>query len=180
MLCSAMHCQCKTTTGALQRENQPVPMTTAVHRWPSLGLNPARALAIVRSGGEACIGWALYRTASMFNHSCCPNSEWFMERSGALRVVSLVPLKAGDAVTISYLDLGLGRAARQARLQSAYNFSCECARCAHESDEGELETKPDDQASGAALSTRIGCWVEGVHHIQFCLAACVVDDHSQP
>jgi len=56
------------------------------------------------AGGTHVAGGALFRYASFFNHSCCPNAvtRWDARR-GEIIVTAIQHIKSGDEVTISYL-----------------------------------------------------------------------------
>ncbi|KZT57212.1 SET domain-containing protein [Calocera cornea HHB12733] len=74
---------------------------------------------------------AVFETISRANHSCVPNAtyDWsFKHFSGALR--SVVPIKAGAEITISYTSKMFSSAAeRKAELLEKYAFECTCPSC---------------------------------------------------
>lgn len=74
---------------------------------------------------EGIPGMALDLVSSFANHSCDPNAYVFFERS-QLRMRSLKPIKAGDEITHSYLDIKNGVTIRREFLQSWYSFTCNC------------------------------------------------------
>jgi len=74
----------------------------------------------------------LYRLASRANHSCRPNSGNCVKDSGALQMVALRNLSAGEEVTISYLphaDLLRPGRWRREKLSMTWDFQCGCPRC---------------------------------------------------
>lgn len=53
----------------------------------------------------------------------------------------------GEELTIPYVDAGLPREERRAKLRKNFAFECACARCVAEADEGkrrETSKKSDD------------------------------------
>ncbi|CAF1629485.1 unnamed protein product [Rotaria magnacalcarata] len=81
----------------------------------------------------------LFPLQSSLNHSC-DNSCEIMDcqvtpEVAGIKVRCKHQLKPGDELTINYVDLALGRRARRAMLKRAYNFWCECQRCAFEGDD---------------------------------------------
>ncbi|KAL0052719.1 hypothetical protein WJX82_006660 [Trebouxia sp. C0006] len=81
----------------------------------------------------------MYITASFFNHSCEPNcvkKRVHGQHSGLASVTALRDIKAGEALTISYIDLELPRSARQLELKTSFFFDCKCIRCERELTEG--------------------------------------------
>ena len=81
-------------------------------------------------GGQLC-GLAVYRVASLANHSCVPNaSVAFDGHRIALRATR--PLAAGEGVTMSYGPEAASNrdaAARRAHLRDKYSFECVCEAC---------------------------------------------------
>lgn len=75
--------------------------------------------------GESSLGKALDLVASFTNHSCDPNVFMFFE-GNQLRMRSLKPIKAGDEITQTYVDLRRGVIMRREMLQSRYFFICNC------------------------------------------------------
>jgi len=95
---------------------------------------------------EEVYGLGLYRTGSLFNHSCVPNAV--VAASGSrLRVVAAADIRAGEEVTISYGPTVLRTphaAVRGATLRSTYGFACTCAACT---------AAPAELPTAAAIST---------------------------
>ncbi|KAG4077334.1 hypothetical protein HA402_009735 [Bradysia odoriphaga] len=100
-------------------------------------------------------GSALYVTQSKINHSCVPNSViTFPSSDHTLALMALTDIKAGDEITISYLDecsVDRSRHSRQKELTENYLFVCRCAKCEEQindpdvtSDEDEEEMEEDD------------------------------------
>lgn len=80
--------------------------------------------------GDAPGGTALYSLASMANHDCEPSADVVLTRGGALALRARRALRAGEEVTITYLDSSLPAAVRRNRLLRGYGFECKCQRCA--------------------------------------------------
>ncbi|KIY72319.1 SET domain-containing protein [Cylindrobasidium torrendii FP15055 ss-10] len=73
-------------------------------------------------------GFAIYTTASLFNHDCTPNIK--KTRDGrALAFRTLRDVAAGEELCISYVEETDSWEKRQARLQEWWFFSCQCAKC---------------------------------------------------
>ena len=81
-------------------------------------------------------GQGVYRVHSVTNHSCDPNAEVAYTESmdEGIYMLAKRPIKAGDEVTISYVDEveNEPREKRQAYLLRNYRFSCTCSRCESE------------------------------------------------
>ena len=95
-------------------------------------------------------GTGLYvKAGSWFNHSCDPTAVVsFLGRM--LRVHVLRDLGEGEEVSVSYVELYAGRAARQAALRAKKGFACVCLRC---------ETPPATDAAleGWQCTGQVGC-----------------------
>jgi len=83
-------------------------------------------------------GLVLYNRISMCAHSCDPTCCWSYGDDDAFVLRARVALRAGDELTISYLqdeDLLKSTAVRQQKLQN-WRFTCQCPRCCLPVDEG--------------------------------------------
>jgi len=89
-------------------------------------------------------GAAVYLQGSAFNHSCCPNAE-FYNAGTALRVRSVRRVGAGKEVTVSYVPQTQGVVERRQSLLRQYKFACECERCQLE--EQEQREKERDEGN---------------------------------
>ncbi|KAK9811310.1 hypothetical protein WJX72_001575 [[Myrmecia] bisecta] len=87
---------------------------------------------------EELIGRELYITASYFNHSCAPNCM-VVRDAGWATVTAQQDVKAGEELTISYIDLELPRSARREALKAGFFFDCNCSRCASELMDGSAK-----------------------------------------
>jgi len=87
------------------------------------------------------LGYAIYPTASFFNHSCRPNVH--KQRVGRSWIFSVnTPMRANEELTITYIrgeedTLPLTR--RRRRLEEGWGFLCNCPKCVQEE-----ETVPQD------------------------------------
>ncbi|KAG6917993.1 hypothetical protein DXG01_017003 [Tephrocybe rancida] len=71
----------------------------------------------------------VYDTISRINHSCTPNASWnFDLASFSLSVRAVRPIKAGEEIFISYCEIAVPKAERQASLRP-YGFQCTCTAC---------------------------------------------------
>lgn len=72
--------------------------------------------------------YALFDTISYFNHSCSANVKH--SRNGiAITGVANRPIKAGEELCITYVDLGLSTIERRQILYSSFHFVCMCEKC---------------------------------------------------
>ena len=74
---------------------------------------------------DGSLGGALDLLRSFTNHSCDPNAFVFFD-GNQLRMRSIKPIKVGDEITESYVDLKSGVMMRRETLQSKYSFACNC------------------------------------------------------
>ncbi|KAI0752933.1 hypothetical protein C8Q80DRAFT_1267396 [Daedaleopsis nitida] len=76
---------------------------------------------------------AVGRDTSRINHSCSPNAtySWDLETL-TITVRALFPIRAGEQVTISYINATEVYDRRQEELRSKYNFTCKCTACRQE------------------------------------------------
>jgi hypothetical protein len=122
-------------------------------------------------------GIGLFPLGALFNHSCAPNCvALYDSHGGGTTVTQLVrtiaPVRAGEQLTIAYVDVGMPTPLRQHDLQDSYFFVCRCARCerfagaaareAASSSAGALpasgEGPAHEGASGGASATPAHCW----------------------
>ena len=121
---------------------------------------------------EVRVGGAVYGSLSRFNHSCAPNCKWsFVPATdtssstgvgaAAVDVRVIRPVRAGDELTLSYLDASLPRRRRRAALWAKYRFECDCERCAEEGGDFRFGVNaPSDWFRGAAGACRAcGGWM---------------------
>jgi hypothetical protein len=91
------------------------------------------------SGEGQYLGHGLFEVACRMSHSCRPNCVWFTSQDGRSKIVrALEPIKAGEMITIFYLDQRLLERPiflRRQDLQKTKNFVCQCKR--RLSDEGD-------------------------------------------
>ena len=85
-------------------------------------------------------GFGLFPATAMLNHSCSPNAA-FVAGSGGnsssssssasalMTVRAVTDIKAGDQITVAYINLYAPRADRVAQLAAAKHFTCGCPRC---------------------------------------------------
>lgn len=76
--------------------------------------------------------WArtLFATVARLNHSCTPNAHChYRPSSGAQLAYSIRDIEAGEEIEISYLNITLPQAERQAKAQN-WGFKCTCPACA--------------------------------------------------
>mmetsp|Transcript_30227 Transcript_30227/g.54336 ORF Transcript_30227/g.54336 Transcript_30227/m.54336 type:complete len:81 (-) Transcript_30227:26-268(-) len=79
----------------------------------------------------------MFTDACLFNHSCQPNCSWSLSpTSGKMEVWTVLPVRRGQELTISYLgdDVQADRTQRQALIRQNWNFDCRCRKCQREGD----------------------------------------------
>jgi hypothetical protein len=113
-------------------------------------------------------GTGFFALQSCVNHSCEPNTATEALSTGEVALIAVRPIKAGEEITISYLDeggddedegeeggsAGWSLKKRQAALKD-YGFTCTCPRCTREAEQQR-------QRRAAALSRRGGGGKGGV------------------
>lgn len=88
----------------------------------------SNAHAIVPEERPKALG--LFCALSQMNHSCSPNTTFAGLSTGpALYCRALRPIKTGEPLTISYIDLYQSRNDRQELLRNSKFFECTCTRC---------------------------------------------------
>jgi len=89
----------------------------------------------------------LYVVACKAAHSCAPNAKWYTQNDEGYTVMrSLVPIKEGDEVCLSYLSDELLRMSTKKRrkiLSKAQEFLCKCTRCASSLDDTRVFKCPE-------------------------------------
>ena len=75
--------------------------------------------------------YANYPEVSRLNHDCRPNAAFRIAPDTALHHVTAVggTIRAGDEITISYVDAVAPRDERRARTRLAWGFECTCQAC---------------------------------------------------
>jgi len=103
------------------------------------------------------IGAGCYVLGGMVNHSCEPNT---VQTFSGCRIGfrTLRPVRKGDEVTISYVDLAATRQARLRDLERRYLFRCNCGRCTSPVD-------PSDHLKTALLCTKCAGAVCGLDRV---------------
>lgn len=108
---------------------------------PAIARNAFRArVDCVLTGCTEVTG--LFPAAALANHACAPSACFSVALAPCpagcasavptLTLKALVPLRAGDEVSIAYVDPGADRQDRHARLRSGYAFTCACSLCESE------------------------------------------------
>ncbi|KAF5746342.1 ASH1-related protein 2 putative isoform 1 [Tripterygium wilfordii] len=91
---------------------------------------------IQKNGQRSVRAYAIYPTASFFNHDCLPNAcrfDYIDSASDAnntdmiIRMIHDVP--QGREICLSYFPVNMNYSSRQKRLLEDYGFSCDCDRC---------------------------------------------------
>ena len=78
------------------------------------------------------VGIGVFPSASRFNHSCEPNCAQRFDAFACVVVETTRHVRQGEELTIPYVDVALDLEKRNERLERAFAFRCDCARCARE------------------------------------------------
>jgi SET domain len=85
------------------------------------------------SGEGRPVALGLFPLTSMMNHSCAPNCmHQFLITPGRpprLVMKAITPIKTGDELCYSYVNLYQSTTSRRDQLFKAYSFHCSCERC---------------------------------------------------
>ncbi|KAG6841832.1 hypothetical protein C0991_006239 [Blastosporella zonata] len=104
-------------------------------------------------GTSRQIGSAFYTLSSYLPHSCAPNARpSFSEGTSELHLIANRDLKAGDELSVAYVDVTQKdgesaiecRRRRRFELARGWRFPCPCDRCLQESKELSTEEKVAD------------------------------------
>jgi hypothetical protein len=82
-----------------------------------------------------CLGYGVYPQASLFNHSCWPNTTFYRNPETEIpfmEFVSVYPIESESEVCISYIDINTDLATRRHTLLDKYFFHCTCERCTYQ------------------------------------------------
>lgn len=71
----------------------------------------------------------LYPMGALQNHCCVPNSRHHFDNQQRLHVSAVLPIAAGEEITMSYTDLLWDTSSRRQFLKITKRFSCNCNRC---------------------------------------------------
>ncbi|XP_060048091.1 histone-lysine N-methyltransferase SMYD3 [Erinaceus europaeus] len=74
------------------------------------------------------VGVGIYPSMSLLNHSCDPNC-CIVFSGPHLLLHAVRDIKAGDELTICYLDMLMTSEGRRKQLRDQYCFECDCFRC---------------------------------------------------
>lgn len=109
---------------------------------------------------------AIYRLASLVEHSCRPNLTKSFTGAGEVVLWATAPIAAGEHLSICYSDVLWGTASRQHHLQQTKWFRCECERCVDVTELGTgysaVRCKRTEcaRAGGVMLPASLGGWEE--------------------
>ncbi|KAJ3309812.1 SET and MYND domain-containing protein 3 [Boothiomyces sp. JEL0838] len=73
-------------------------------------------------------GLAFFPTAIFFNHSCDPNVSYY-KSNNQYEFFTVVPVKKGESLYISYLDFSTNTQERKQILKQVFHFDCGCRVC---------------------------------------------------
>jgi import receptor subunit TOM20 len=115
-------------------------------------------------GTQRQVGAGFYAVSSYLGHSCEPSTRpSFSNGTSELHLVANRVLKAGDELTVAYVDVTQHsddesvrdcRRRRRMELARGWRFACTCSRCAEEAgsgDEAEDQLKDESKVSEAVM-----------------------------
>lgn len=71
----------------------------------------------------------LYPMGAFQNHCCVPNTRHHFDDQQRMHVNAVLPIAAGEEITMSYTDLLWDTLSRRQFLKITKRFSCNCNRC---------------------------------------------------
>lgn len=129
---------------------------------PELGILRTNTFSVNLPGYDQVHSAVLEHT-SRCNHSCTPNANIpFYLSSFSFQLRACRPIRRGEEITITYINLPDDRATPRQELRTKYSFHCECPSCSL-SDE---DSKKDDVAratiekSDKVLGKALDEWLE--------------------
>ena len=87
-------------------------------------------------------GFGVFPLLSTLNHDCAPNCDTAFIQDRGVAVLALRDIRAGEELSISYVNEGLPVADRRRQLL-AYGFECACERCADEAEQADATCESD-------------------------------------
>ena len=97
-------------------------------------------------------------------HSCDPSARTFFDGTSELNLIATRALKAGDEVTVAYVDVTRHdgesvqecRRRRRMELVRGWAFACTCSRCVSEaSPDEEADSEPKDKSKVSEVVSRL-------------------------
>lgn len=100
---------------------------------PTQSITDFSRMSVLLQNLKSSGGTAVYQLASMFNHSCDPNLDITFPHNNAVLVLrARRDIRAGEELTLSYIDAGQDFKSRQEKLQFSYGIECNCTKCQEE------------------------------------------------
>jgi len=115
-------------------------------------------------GTQKQVGAGFYFLSSYLSHSCDPSARPFFDGTSELHLIATRALKAGDQVTVAYVDVTQRddesvqdcRRRRRMELARGWAFACTCSRCASEAGPGdEVDSEPEDKSKVSEVVSRL-------------------------
>jgi len=115
-------------------------------------------------GTQKQVGAGFYLLSSYLTHSCDPSARPFFNGTSELHLIANRALKAGDQVTVAYVDVTQHddestqdcRRRRRMELARGWGFACSCSRCASEAGPGdEGDSQPKDKSKVSEVVSRL-------------------------
>jgi len=74
---------------------------------------------------------AILFEGNLFNHSCDPNVDFYIDKNGFFIFTTNRDIYASEELTDKYIDVNLSSKKRQKLLLEQYGFFCTCTKCIH-------------------------------------------------
>jgi len=141
------------------RDDKPPPNANAMPEDVELTRTP--------NGTARQVGAGFYAVSSYISHSCDPSARPSFESSNSeMRLVATRKVKAGDEITVSYVDTSVrdgedvvqARYRRRKELARGWRFACQCDRCVKEApapSAGEKELELRDESKVEPIVSQV-------------------------
>ncbi|KAF8559133.1 hypothetical protein OG21DRAFT_1403580 [Imleria badia] len=115
-------------------------------------------------GTQKQVGAGFYFLSSYLTHSCDPSARPSFNGSSELHLIATRALKAGDQVTIAYVDVTQHddesvqdcRRRRRMELARGWAFACTCSQCASEAGpDDDADSEPKDESKVSDVVSRL-------------------------
>ncbi|THU94838.1 SET domain-containing protein [Dendrothele bispora CBS 962.96] len=107
-----------------------------------LGRDQGNAFGIFEVDGDDMLGYALFLSASYFNHDCSPNVR--KKRHGrSMHFYTTRDIDVGEELCTNYIDIEDSVSERRENLSKNWYFDCVCRRCERELSTLRTNTYPE-------------------------------------
>ena len=112
--------------------------------------------------GDRVVGWGLFRTGCVLNHSCASNCDWYLNPMGRFEVRTVTEVPLGTAATICFGPFTGRLADRRAAIEQAHGFRCVCPRCVAEETAITAQKQTKTAGGDREVATATAAAVEGM------------------